>query len=71
MITNFSTDHTIRCTFTIPQDLTRTWNLTQGDLKIADLLNEGKSEYILHIADYGASIDVNIGPLESLVLEVK
>jgi glycosidase len=70
VISNFDTDSTFGFSVSLDWDLINQWQLKPGVYPMTDLLS-GQSDYTLHVDETGASVRVDLKPLESVILKVE
>ena len=70
IVSNFSASETYGFELQLPGDLVQTWGLKEGDYQMTEKLY-GKANATLKVSSGKATVRVDLGPLESWVLEVK
>ena len=70
VVTNFDEFNSVKTTLKLSPELLKEWNLRPGEREIKELMF-GKKKTMLRVTDEGAEIDLNFGPYESAVFEVK
>lgn len=70
VVTNFHDSDSIKTTLRLSPELLQEWNLEKGEKEIQELMF-GKKNTMLRVTEEGAEIDLNFGPWESAVFEVK
>ncbi len=70
VVTNFDEFQSVKTTLKLSPELLKAWNLQPGEREIKELMF-GKKKTMLRVTDEGAEIDLDFGPWESAVFEVK
>ena len=70
VVCNFDEHHGVRTSLKISPHLLNVWKLEVGEKEIQEVMF-GKKKTILRVTEAGAEIDLDFGPLESAVFEVK
>lgn len=70
IVSNFSPSETYGFELQLPDDLIQTWGLKEGDYQMTEKLY-GKASATLKVSSGKATVRVDLGPLESWVLEVR
>ncbi|MDO8966532.1 alpha-amylase family protein [Algoriphagus sp.] len=70
VVTNFDELQGIKTTLKLPAELLKAWNLKTGEREIKEVMF-WKKKTMLRVTDSGGEIDLDFGPLESAVFEVR
>ncbi len=70
VVSNFDADSTFGFSVSLDWDLINQWQLKPGIYSMTDLLS-GKSDYKLKVDKTGASVRVDLKPLESVILKME
>ena len=70
VVTNFDEFQSVKTTLKLSPELLKAWNLEKGEREIQELMF-GKKKTMLRVTDEGAEIDLDFGPWESAVFEVR
>lgn len=70
VVTNFNEFQSMKMTLKLSPELLKVWNLEKGKREINEVMF-GKKKTMLRVTEAGAEIDLDFGPLESAVFEVK
>lgn len=70
VVTNFDEFKSVKTTLKISPELLKEWNLEKGEREIKEMMF-GKKKTKLRVTDTGAEIDLDFGPWESAVIEVR
>jgi hypothetical protein len=70
VVTNFDESNSVKTTLKLSPELLKEWNLGPGEREIKELMF-GKKKTMLRVTDEGAEIDLDFGPWESAVFEIK
>jgi glycosidase len=70
VVTNFDEFQSVKTTLKLSPELLEVWNLPTGERELSELMF-GKKKTKLRVTDQGAEIDLELGPWESAVFEVK
>ncbi|SDA40120.1 Glycosidase [Algoriphagus alkaliphilus] len=70
VVTNFDELQGIKTTLKLSPELLKAWNLEKGEREIQEVMF-GKKKTKLRVTDAGAEIDLDFGPWESAVFEIK
>ncbi len=70
VVTNFHDSDSIKTTLKLSPELLDAWQLETGDREIRELMF-GKKKTTLRVTESGAEIDLDFGPWESAVFEVR
>lgn len=69
IVSNFDANQTFGFELELPEDLVGTWQLKNGETKLKEKLY-GKVSPILRVANGKAKVRIDLGPLESWILEL-
>ncbi|OOG74257.1 alpha-amylase [Algoriphagus sp. A40] len=70
VVTNFDESKWMKTTLKLSPELLKAWNLEKGEREIQEVMF-GKKKTRLRVTELGAEIDLELGPLESAVFEVR
>ncbi|GMQ28176.1 hypothetical protein Aconfl_08190 [Algoriphagus confluentis] len=70
VVTNFDEFKSVKTTLKLSPELLKAWNLEVGNRDIQEVMF-GKKKTKLRVTDTGAEIDLDFGPWESAVFEVR
>jgi glycosidase len=70
VVTNFDELQSIKTTLKLSPELLKAWHLKTGEREIKEVMF-GKKKTKLRVTDAGAEIDLDFGPLESAVFEIR
>jgi glycosidase len=70
VVTNFDDFQSVKTTLKLSPELLRIWSLEKGEREIKEVMF-GKKKTQLRVTDTGAEIDLDFGPWESAVFEIK
>ncbi|HAH35970.1 MAG TPA: hypothetical protein DEQ87_06755 [Algoriphagus sp.] len=70
VVTNFDEFQSVKTTLKLSPELLKAWNLKAGEREIKEVMF-GKKKTTLRVTDTGAEIDLDFGPWESAVFEVR
>jgi hypothetical protein len=70
VMTNFDEFQSVKTTLKLSPELLKAWSLEKGEREIKELMF-GKKKTKLRVTDEGAEIDLDFGPWESAVFEVR
>lgn len=70
VVTNFDEFQSVKTTLKLSPELLKAWNLDKGEREIREVMF-GKKKTILRVKDEGAEIDLDFGPWESAIFEVR
>jgi glycosidase len=70
VVTNFDEFKSVKTTLKLSLELLKAWNLKAGEREIKEMMF-GKKKTTLRVTDTGAEIDLDFGPWESAVFEVR
>ncbi|WP_026966314.1 alpha-amylase family glycosyl hydrolase [Algoriphagus terrigena] len=70
VICNFSEHEGLQTALKLSQEILDIWDLSVGDREISEVMF-GKKKTMLRVTEAGAEIDLDFGPLESAVFEVR
>jgi len=69
VVTNFDAENTFGFSVSLDWDLINEWNLQPGIYELVNLLNDQKA-YPMKVDEQGASVRVDLKPLESVILKL-
>ncbi|QYH40922.1 alpha-amylase [Algoriphagus sp. NBT04N3] len=70
VVTNFDEFQSVKTTLKLSPELLKAWKLEKGERELKELMF-GKKKTKLRVSDQGAEIDLDFGPWESAVFEVR
>jgi glycosidase len=70
VVTNFDEFQSVKTTLKLSPEFLKIWKLEKGDREIKEVMF-GKKKTTLRVTDSGAEIDLDFGPWESAVFEVR
>jgi glycosidase len=70
VVTNFDEFQSVKTTLKLSTELLEAWNLPTGERELSELMF-GKKKTQLRVTENGAEIDLDLGPWESAVFEVR
>ncbi|MDP2040874.1 MAG: alpha-amylase family protein [Algoriphagus sp.] len=70
VVTNFDELQSIKTTLKLSTELLKAWHLKTGEREIKEVMF-GKKKTKLRVTDAGAEMDLDFGPLESAVFEIR
>jgi glycosidase len=70
VVTNFDEFQSVKTTLKLSPELFKAWKLEKGERELKEVMF-GKKKTVLRVTDTGAEIDLDFGPWESAVFEVK
>ncbi|WP_026953202.1 alpha-amylase family protein [Algoriphagus mannitolivorans] len=70
VVTNFDEFQSVKTTLKLSPELLKAWKLEKGERELKEVMF-GKKKTMLRVTDNGAEIDLDFGPWESAVFEVR
>lgn len=70
VVTNFDEHRSLKAALKLSPDLLKAWKLEKGERELKEVMF-GKKKTMLRVTDNGAEIDLDFGPWESAVFEVR
>jgi glycosidase len=70
VVTNFDQNQSVKTTLKLSPELLKSWNLETGEREIKEVMF-GKKKTTLRVTESGAEIELDFGPLESGVFEIR